>query len=70
LALVGCFSTSTIASHRCTLGHCGATASMSGRKVASKATTRSSAWLTIQAIWSGCRRGLMVWNTPPIPPTP
>ena len=42
----------------------------SGRNVASKATILSCAWFRIQAICSGCRRGLMVWITAPMPPTP
>ena len=42
----------------------------SGRKVMSKHSTWSSAWLAIQTTWSGCRRGLSVCSTRPDPLTP
>ena len=44
-----------------TLASLGASDSSKGTKVASSSTRRSSAWLTIQAICSGKRRGLTVW---------
>jgi hypothetical protein len=51
-------------------GHLAWMACTSGRKVRSKHSTWSSAWLAIQAICSGCRRGLMVCSTRPEPLTP
>ncbi len=44
--------------------------SSSGAKGSSTKITLSSAWLMIQQIWSGCRRGLRVWQTAPIPMIP
>ncbi len=46
-----------------TVLQCAAIASTIGRKVRSKKSALSSAWLTIHAICSGCRRGLIVCST-------
>ena len=66
----GSLSASHSAIHCLTVGHLACTACTSGRKLRSKHSTWSSAWLAIQAIWSGCRRGLMVCSTRPEPLTP
>jgi hypothetical protein len=48
----------------------GWTFSHTGRSDASTNTTRSSAWLAIHAIWSGCNRMFSVCRTAPIHGTP
>ncbi len=53
-----------------TVGHWRQTALMMGRKLRSKAITRSSAWLAIHTTWSGARRGLSVCTTRPLPEMP
>ena len=66
----GSLSASHSMIHCCTLGQWACTPLMMGRKVVSKQMILSSAWLTIQAICSGSRRGLMVCSTRSEPLTP
>ena len=53
-----------------TLGNLSASFSRMGTKVRSTITTLSSAWLMIQPICSGNRRGLTVWQIAPMPMMP
>ena len=66
----GSASASQSATQCFTVGHFAAMAFTNGRKVMSKQKTRSSASLTIQASWSGGRRGFTVCTTRPLPLTP
>ncbi len=52
---------------RSRLGSLSASRSRSGTKVRSTIISRSSAWLTIQAICSGNSRGFTVWQIAPMP---